>query len=331
MGCTAFAADLIGWGRNGTTILHRRVRDGGETPFDAEAGRPVYVGHSPAAIHPLFTLQNLYINPLLSILDHANAHRAPLEPIRGVYDDAPKHSVVLFLDSKIPPTDGMWDAILAAVQPLADRGYLTYWNADDASASAESSDGSAAAALDSQTTTTTSPVTGNGTLHIRPVTIVGTGSTPFPSILHASPNASRRHIFMDAPLLDLVPSTFGHSSPSTSTYDYDTSTSFSATAPLFHPSVALGDPLSLIFGTASLAQRRRIRALVDVADAKGLKSRFWGVKGLPVARRAVWRTLVKEGVGLLVVDEIAVAAAGWCGRLERGCWIGRMEEEEGRP
>jgi len=50
--------------------------------------------------------------------------------IRGVYDDEPTQSVALFLDFKDAPSPELWEALCQAVQPLADRGYLTFWTAD---------------------------------------------------------------------------------------------------------------------------------------------------------------------------------------------------------
>jgi len=267
----------------------------------------------------------LYLDPLLTVLEHANTNRAIDEPLKGVYDDEPMRSVILLLDFKDVPSREMWDVVLSAVRPLMEKGFLTFWSAND-----HDCDGSCeydthntttnnttttmprnngtttfTSSLDSKTIRTNSPLTGSGTLHVRPLTLVGTGSTSFPFILHASPSTSHRYIFMDAPLLDLLP----HNT--LNKYDYDTSTTFSASVAFHHPLITLNNPLPPILGFLTNPQRTRIRTLIKAAEKRGLKSRFWGIKGLPVCRRRVWRVLVEEGVGLLVVDEIGAVAGGW--------------------
>jgi len=235
--------------------------------------------------------------------------------IRGIYDDEPEQSVALFLDLKDEPSWELWEALSRAVQPLADGGYLTFWTANNTYGDESESD-----TASSLLTNLTSPVTGAGTLHHRPITLVGTGETPFPLILNASPNATYRHIFMDAPLVSFeAPPAGPFNLSDKKTYAYDRSTSHSASASLFHHTVSLGDSIPLMFGIVTSAQRRRIQTLVIAARQRGLKARFWGIKGLPVARKAVWEVLMevmgmgdevgrREAGGYLVVDEIDVAA-----------------------
>jgi len=291
VGCTAFAADIV--------------------PQVGDLEGQILVAHDSSEVDVGRTLQSLYIDPLLTILDHANVGRRDGDMIRGVYDDEPEQSVTLFLDLKDEPSPELWEALNRAVQPLADRGYLTFWTADDTMETDEAS---------SSVTNLTSPITGAGRLHVRPITLAGTGETPFPLILNASPNATHRHIFMDAPLISFLdPPSGPFDLADKSTYTYDPSTSHTASACLFHHSVSLGDSIPLIFGIVTSAQRRRIQTLVIAAQQRGLKARFWGIKGLPVARTAVWRVLMeemgmgdavgrREAGGYLVVDEIDVAA-----------------------
>jgi len=242
--------------------------------------------------------------------------------IRGVYDDEPGQSVALFLDFKDTPSPELWEAVNRAVQPLAESGYLTFWTADSTNGQGDEIQNDTAS---SHITHLDSPVTGAGTLHTRPITLIGTGETPFPLILNASPNATYRHIFMDAPLPSFLdPQSGPFDTADKQTYIYDPSTSHTASAGLFHHTVSLGDSMPLIFGIVTSAQRRRIQTLVIAARQRGLRARFWGIKGLPVARKAVWRVLMEEmemgdevgrrdAGGYLVVDEIDVAA-----RMMRG-------------
>jgi hypothetical protein len=83
---------------------------------------------------------------------------------RGVFDEAPDQTLVLLVDFK---TNGRetFPVVLEQLQALREKDYLTYH------------DGT--------------------TLHSRPVTVVGTGNTPFDMITGMP---SRRDIFFDAPL-----------------------------------------------------------------------------------------------------------------------------------
>ncbi len=277
----------------------------------------ILVAHDRSEVDARRTLQSLYIDPLLTMLEHANEGRKVGEMIRGVYDDEPGQSVALFLDFKDAPSTELWEALNQAVQPFAERGYLTFWTADGRDGQGNEMKPDTAS---SRIKHLTSPITGAGILHTRPITLVGTGETPFPLILNAGPNATHRHIFIDAPLISFLnPSSGPFDLADKNTYTYDLSTSHTASTGLYHRSVTLGDSIPLLFGIITSAQRRHIQTLEIAARQRGLKARFWGIKGLPVARMAVWRVLMevmgmgdevgrKQAGGYLVVDEIDVAA-----------------------
>lgn len=123
----------------------------------------ILVGHDKESLKVNNTLQNLYIDPLLDILEQRNLHTSH----RGVFNTDPDETLVLLLDLK---TDGQstWPVIDKQLQPFRDRDWLTYFD-------------------------------GNSVIN-RPITAVGTGNTPFNLI---SQNETYRDVFYDAPLDDL--------------------------------------------------------------------------------------------------------------------------------
>ena len=130
----------------------------------------LYVGHSRASLTDERTLASLYINPLLDILSHQNPttsfHPNGNMTIDGVFDTTPEQSLVLLIDFKTPGPE-LWPHVLSALEPLRARNYLTHQDGD------QMIDG--------------------------PVTVVGTGNTPFELV--SSKSANPHHdIFFDAPL-----------------------------------------------------------------------------------------------------------------------------------
>ncbi|EME43704.1 hypothetical protein DOTSEDRAFT_131753 [Dothistroma septosporum NZE10] len=130
----------------------------------------LYIGHEESALKKERTFDSLYIQPILSVLRAQNPNSTFVtgKTRNGVYDTNNAQTLYLFVDVK---TDGptTWPAVVKALQPLRDAGYLTTFN------------GSA------------SGVTAG------PVTVVGTGNTPLNQVQGVSP----RDYFYDAPLQSL--------------------------------------------------------------------------------------------------------------------------------
>ncbi|KAF2191142.1 hypothetical protein K469DRAFT_556725 [Zopfia rhizophila CBS 207.26] len=114
------------------------------------------------------TLRSLYLDPLTNIFENRNVSTASAENKEvGVFDADPNASVVLLIDFK---NDGhkIWPILLSQLQPLREKGWLTYFNG-------------------------TKVVPG-------PLTVVGTGNTPFELV---QANNTNRYVFFDAPLNDI--------------------------------------------------------------------------------------------------------------------------------
>ncbi|KAF2117914.1 hypothetical protein BDV96DRAFT_571119 [Lophiotrema nucula] len=126
----------------------------------------LYVGHTEHAASPSKTLQGMYINHLVEILDHMNSdttHWKRNTP-NGVFYNDPQQTLTLLIDFKSEAGE-IWSVLYHQLRPLRERGWLTHWN---------------------------------GTHRIeRPVTVVATGNAD----LHTLVNGHHiRDIFLDAPL-----------------------------------------------------------------------------------------------------------------------------------
>ena len=227
------------------------------------AGNELLVGHSWRSTMQHRTLRSLYLDPLINILDKLNVTVAS-EHIKeaGVFDIDPTVSTVLLIDFK---SDGhkTWPVLLEQIQPLRNRDWLTYY------------DGSV--------------------LHRGPLTIVGTGNTPFNLVQQ---NPTDRYVFFDAPLLSVAE------------VQYNTTNSYYA-------SVDMKKAIGYIwFNRLSAKQVEKLAGHIHDADAKGLKSRYWGEPRWPISLRdKVLFKLTELGVGILNVDDLTSATRwnwNWC-------------------
>ncbi|KAJ4985652.1 hypothetical protein SVAN01_08827 [Stagonosporopsis vannaccii] len=221
------------------------------------------VSHSWRSTKPHRTLRSLYLNPLANILDKRNVTAASLKPKEvGVFDADPRVSIILLIDFK---NDGYktWPVLMEQLRSLQDRDWLTYF------------DGSV--------------------LHQGPLTIVGTGNTPFELVQQDSTN---RFVFFDAPLLSITED------------QYNTTNSYYASVEVKE---AIG---SLWFNRLSTGQIVKLEAQMEAANKKGLKSRYWGEPRWPISLRdKVWFKLTELGVGMLNVDDLVSATRwnwNWC-------------------
>jgi hypothetical protein len=281
----------------------------------------LFVGHSTASLTPARTLQSLYINPLLEILDRTNPitefHPSLNLPRNGVFDTDATQSLVLLIDFK-NNGEAIWPYVSSQLQPLRDRNYLTYFNGT------ERVDG--------------------------PITVVATGNAPFNKVVE---NQRYRDIFFDAPL-DLMDKVPPHTSPSHRISDeqFATPSADAATGGQGHSGSAPTNPMvysdansfyaSVSFKRSilgfptlppwrsqmSASQIELIRKQIAGAHARGLKVRYWSVPEWPRGlRNYFWRVLVKEGIDYLNVDDLKAATRqtwagrkGWAGK-ERGWWF----------
>ncbi|ODM19570.1 hypothetical protein SI65_04555 [Aspergillus cristatus] len=259
--------------------------------IDQNDHQDLYVGHTTSSLTPERTLRSMYVDPLVKILDRQNPitgfHESVDQPRNGVFDTDPGQTLILLVDFK---TDGVltWPRVVDGLEPLRERGYLTYFNGEEVV---------------------------NG-----PVTVVGTGNAPFDLV---TANSTYRDIFFDAPLdflaedsphkdrkakrqavqdgsnlgqglsgtpADITPGAFNY------TNSFYASTSFKDT-------IGFPRPFHL-----TAQQMDSIRARIQGAHRRGLRVRYWGLPSWPRGlRNHIWRVLVHEGADILNVDDLQSA------------------------
>lgn len=230
----------------------------------------------------------MYVDPLVKILDRQNPitgfHESVHQPRNGVFDTDPGQTLILLVDFK---TDGVltWPSVVDGLEPLRERGYLTYFNGEEVV---------------------------NG-----PVTVVGTGNAPFDLV---TANSTYRDIFFDAPL-DFLTEGSPHKDrkakrqavqdgsnlgqglsgmPADITPDVFNYTNSFYASTSFKDIIGFPRPFHL-----TAQQMDSIRAQIQGAHRHGLRVRYWGLPSWPrELRNHIWRVLVHEGVDILNVDDL---------------------------
>lgn len=230
----------------------------------------LYVGHNTASLTRNRTLNNLYINPLIEILSHQNPTTSfyPQEDTgpAGVFDTSPEQSLILLIDFKTTG-EALWPYVLSALQPLRERNYLTHLN-------------------------------GTQIIH-GPITVVGTGNTPF-NLVASKESNPHLDVFFDAPLDEMWATNqegLRRSDAASETYTAMNS---------YYASVSFQKVIGhLSDGRFSDKQMATLRGQILGAQRRGLKARYWELPYWPITlRNHVWDVLVKEGVDLLNVDDL---------------------------
>lgn len=284
----------------------------------------LYVAHRHFQLEANHTLESLYLNPLLGILDRQRdtftcGQEVPCHspsnvdgPLAGVFEADPDRPLVILIDFK---TEGnaTWEKLEGQLEPLRRRKLLTHFNG-------------------------TAIVPG-------PVVIVGTGYTPFDKI---TANNTYRDVFYDAPLdlladtsqiwpnpnraqvqnaqlpakcieQGVLPSSIErrHLKPEGSKISekYNSHNSYYASA---HFKKAVGH----VWGSRlSQEQLQRIRAQIHGAHRLGLKARYFSVPAWPIGlRNHIWHILTREGVDVLSVDDLRQATT-WDWRKKKGLFF----------
>ena len=293
----------------------------------------LYVGHSIPSLTRNRTINSLYIDPLLTILEKQNPKHTLLPQkdtrVNGVFDTTPEQSLIFLIDFKTAGSD-LWPYVQSALEPLRVRNYLTRYDS------------------------------GDNQIVQGPITVVGTGNTPFDLVISDESNPYH-DIFFDSPLDAMYEDSEGKGT-SRSDSDVDNfadaveqglpvaeseEKSPSGSAPLtrsvdegqgrsgaiatnadsfnttnsFYASVAFGPTIGqLRDGQFSNDQMDLLRGQIRGAHRRGLKVRYWDLPFWPIGlRNHVWDVLVKEGVDLLNVDDLKGATKrNW--QKQHGWW-----------
>ena len=230
------------------------------------------------------TFASLYVDPLVKILENQNpSHEFYNGTSHGVFDEHDKQTLTFFVDLK---TNGIetWPWVMKQVQPLRDRGWLSFVE--------------------------------NNKVHKRPITLVGSGKASFDLLMA---NSTYRDAFFDAPLDQLLEEdNIKEKSSSSSSSTRDLGEGRSGTLPdtKFNTtnSYYASARFSAIVGKISRSrlsskQMKIIRDHTESAHKRGLKARFWDLPAWPLGlRNHIWNVLVEEGIDLLNVDNLGGAS-----------------------
>ena len=96
----------------------------------SEDGQDLLVGHDKSELRSINTLQTMYLNPLLEILDRRNpaeqwSNHTVYDRARGVFPSNPNQTVVLLIDVKEEP-QRIWELVEKQLAPLRAKQYLTH-------------------------------------------------------------------------------------------------------------------------------------------------------------------------------------------------------------
>lgn len=256
---------------------------GGDAPstplpaYDAFTTDELYVGHSSIYLTAPRTLNLLYLDPIVSILDQANKQVPRDHYTAGVFYNSPHTLLLLFIDVKTE-ANSTYDRLVRYLQPLIAKNYLLYVDLD------------------------------TNQLYTGPITITLTGNHPLLEYLHAHTN--RLYTFVDAPL-----ELWFRKSANTSPYTHLSRVASTLLRLLMaeHPDV-FGDSQMLTTGEVLETERKFLvpvlRQIAGQPDTQMHLLRLWDLPGWPVAtRNALYKNLVAMGVGLLNVDDLKDAQA----------------------
>jgi hypothetical protein len=248
----------------------------------------LFVGHSMNELKPDHTLSSMYLEPLAVLLqdrlrfsEFGDIVDGQPRKTPGVFYQDPSQTVTLLIDFK---SDGevLWPKVLKALEPLRQRQWLTFWNGK---------------------------IRAPG-----PITIVATGNVPFERIIE---NTTYRDVFFDAPLDQLSLDDLSvskqdmntqHEPPAWLIYKYNPSNSYYASSSM---SQSLGMLSNFRF---SNSQMDLLRYQIKQAKDRMLVPRYWGTPRWPRKfRDSIWELMIKEGIGILNVDDLRAARKGLWG------------------
>lgn len=264
------------------------------------------VGHKESSLTWDRNFRSMYVNPIVSILDHQNPSTDFSNGTHnGIFDTNPDQTLVLLVDFK---TSGYLTlpVVQQQLELLRSRKYLTYFDGEKV-------------------------VQG-------PVTVVATGNAPFDMLVS---NATYRDIFFDAPLdliwrdseerrlyLESLSSTdtlYGSSSADTASPRAISGQGQGQTGIGGIPNATVFTPLNSYYASVSFTdvfgwpqlrhmnknQINLLRNQIRAAHRQGLRVRYWNTPNWPIGlRNSIWKTLVDEGADILNADDLKAAAHG---------------------
>ncbi|GAW23183.1 hypothetical protein ANO14919_127330 [Xylariales sp. No.14919] len=259
----------------------------------SDDGKDLLVGHDRPSSRSTKTLQSMYIEPLLGILNGRNptwATDSEDDRAQGIFATQPNTTVVLMIDVKEKPTT-VWPLLIEQLEPLRQRQFLTRYEKVHSGDSADIQ-----------------------TLLPAPLIVVGSGELSLDSLVEVYGNNTFEQYhdtFLDAPLQAL---------PDVSDSQRENTTSYPVLSwehGLYRPddsyyaSVSFKNTIGSVMLGFSKSQLKKLRAQIRTAQESGLVSRYWDTPSWPINYRDyIWEVLTREGVGMLNVDDVNGATRG---------------------
>ncbi|KAJ2995228.1 hypothetical protein NUW58_g1336 [Xylaria curta] len=261
----------------------------------SDDGKDLLVGHERNSLQSTKTLQSMYINPLLEILNDRNPTQGAnsvYDRAQGIFSTRPNTTVILMVDVKEKPTS-IWPLLVKQLEPLRQRQFLTRYE---------------------QVYSEPSELVGGQTLQPAPLIIVGSGELNLTSLVGAYPNGTfgKYHdTFLDAPLQNLPEANHFRGR------NVGTSPALSRGQALYsaynshYASVSFKQSIGSVILGFGPSQLDNLRTQIRIARESGLVSRYWDIPSWPINYRDyIWDVLTQEGVGILNVDDVQTATHG---------------------
>ncbi|ODV73756.1 uncharacterized protein CYBJADRAFT_167764 [Cyberlindnera jadinii NRRL Y-1542] len=232
------------------------------------------VGHDAWVLTKERNLKDMYVDPLLQILDEVNQDLQDGEHPNGFYPSDPGSTLFWQIDAKNEPVR-VFNKLQKVLESFQKKGYLTTFNTE------------------------------TGEWYYGPLTIVMTGALPITFPVEQIAGLKVRNVFVDAPLDDLsalqARLDYYGNTEKLNTIAITSSSSFSKIT---------GTELELVkLGGLSDIERERIRLAFEKAHNEGILTRIWSTPGSPDSHRnAIWEDLLDLGIDLLNVDDLLPAA-----------------------
>ena len=254
-------------------------------------GKDLLVGHHKGSLSTERTLETLYINPLLEILNNTNppstwANFSRTDQANGVFRTQPEQTLILFIDVKDDPSK-TWPLVVKQLEPLRQKLFLSRHEV-----------------MSPQNTTASGQ-----TFWLGPITVVGTGNILDNRAVNYGSNPTEwrnyHDVFLDAHLDKLAADeNYGTEGGADNiTIDGWQDNEF------YTASVSFWKTIGSVRAGLTKGQLAKLRDQIHSAQSKGLKARYWGLPSWPITHRDyVWRILIREGIDLLNADDVQSAA-----------------------
>lgn len=271
----------------------------------AEDGETLLVGHDKKSLRKERTLDRMYLDPLFEILEKRNPgeqweNNTVYDRAAGVFQTQPNATVVLMVDVKSEPVE-TWRVILERLERFRapEKRYLSRHERVFLTPDIMELQEFWPSAI---------TVVGSGNVDIDTIPACYVKPASVDPVTRKSGHSSYydyHDTFLDAPL-EILPesNSWWHLPNGSSVHHMKFSPENS-----YYASVSFQQSIGSVRTGFSKKQLFKLRTQIRTAKESGLVTRYWKLLNWPINYRDyVWQILVKEGVGMLNVDDVESAA-----------------------